>query len=114
MDHLIGETTKIVEMEIPQKTFADADSTTIVTTSNQVNKELLLPPSDLLIKDSLKFDESEGEDVDVLGFEIQPTDDSEKSIDVESVVVVVEEKVQKEEQQPDEPKKDKTDTEEDW
>ncbi|KAL5280337.1 hypothetical protein ACFFRR_004364 [Megaselia abdita] len=118
VDHLIGESTKIVEIEMTQKTFADADSTTIVANPDQVNKELLLPPDDVLIKDSLKFDESEGEEVDVLGFELQQTDDSEKN--GETVVVVEEklekvekkEKVQKEkEEQIEEPMKE---TEEEW
>lgn len=98
---------------MPQKTLVDEDSTNLVATPAEVTKELLLPPADVLIKDSLKFDDSEGEEVDVLGFELLQTDDSEKEV---GKVVIVEEKVQTEEkeEEPEEPKKEKNDTEEEW
>lgn len=99
VDHLICESTKIVEMKLPQD---DVDS---ITTSTEVNKELLLPPTDVLIKDSLKFVDSESEEVDVLGFELQQTESREED------GVVVEEKVQKVEE---EPTKDKDDKEDEW
>uniref|UniRef100_T1GQW3 Uncharacterized protein n=1 Tax=Megaselia scalaris TaxID=36166 RepID=T1GQW3_MEGSC len=92
VDHLIGEATKIVEIEIPEneKQFSEIDSTTLVTnltTSTDISKKLNLPPADVLIKDSLKFDESEGEDVDVLGFELQQTEIDKK---LENKIVIEE------------------------
>lgn len=90
-----------------QKTFVDADSTSLVATPADVTKELLLPPADVLISDSLKFDDSEGEEVDVLGFELLQTEANEKGV---GKGVIVEEKVQKEEEH-EEPKND---TEDEW
>lgn len=97
---------------MPQKGFVDDDSTTLITTSAQINKELLLPPSHVLIKDSLKFEESEGEEVDVLGFEVLQTDDNETVL---KSGVVVEEKVQKDkEETSQEQQKDNSSVEEEW
>lgn len=60
---------------------------TNLTTSTDISKKLNLPPADVLIKDSLKFDESEGEDVDVLGFELQQTEIDKK---LENKIVIEE------------------------